>query len=245
MNLGCGLCSAGLPCRHWSARLKLPRLQKLLVKHRIRRFSATDLTNVLAQPPLPMATGAAEALAESVRLLLPRLHLLHQQRKDLVTRIEKLIDQLQQDTSFPEHRDIEILRAFPGLGRVFTATVLAEAYLPLVEKDYHTLRVLAGVAPVTKRSGKTEVIMLRRACNPRLQQATFHSANVFVQKDPRAKDQYHRHRSHGDSHARALRGVGDRMLELLFVVLNSGSLYDPKRRLLAAPQEGTPPQKKT
>lgn len=226
-----------------AARLKPPRLEKLLGQHRIRRFSSTDLAELLAQSPLPMAPGAAEALAESVRLLLPRLLLLHQQRKKLATRIDKLIDELQQDTNFTEHRDIEILRAFPGLGRVFTATVLTEAYQPLVERDYHTLRSLAGVAPVTKRSGKTEIVMLRRACNPRLQQATFHSANVFTQKDPRANEQYHRHRLHGDTHARALRGVGDRMIELLLIVLKNGSFYDPKRRLSDHHQEGTPPQK--
>ena len=226
-----------------AARLKPPRLQKLLREHRIRRFSASDLSELLAQPPLPMAAGAAEALAESVRLLLPRLRLLQQQRKHLAPRIDNLIDELQQDTNFTEHRDIEILRAFPGLGRVFTATVLAEAYQPLVERDYHTLRALAGVAPVTKRSGKTEIIILRRACNQRLQQATFHSANIFAQKDPRAQDQYRRHRSHGNTHARALRGVGDRMIELLVIVLKSSSFYDPQRRLLADRQEGTPPHK--
>lgn len=232
---------AALPSQ--AARLKPSRLRKLLGDHHIRRFSADDLAELLAQPPLPLAAGAAEALAESVLLLLPRLRLLHEQRKRLATRIDKLIDDLQQDTGFTEHRDIEILRAFPGLGRVFTATVLAEAHQPLVERDYHTLRILAGVAPVTKRSGKTELVLLRRACNHRLQEATFHSANVFAQKDPRAQQQYRRHRSHGDTHARALRGVGDRMLNLLVVTLRSGSCYDPTRRQIAVYPEGTPPQK--
>jgi hypothetical protein len=34
----------------------------------------------------------------------------------------------------------------PGVGRVCTATVLAEAFQPLVEKDYRALRALRGVA---------------------------------------------------------------------------------------------------
>ncbi len=228
-----------------AARLKLPRLEKILAQHRVRRFSASELKALLEQPPLPMAPGAAEALAEPVLLLLPHLELLHKQLAQLSARIDKLIDQLQQDTSFTEHRDIEILRAFPGLGRVFTATVLAEAYLPLVERDYHALRALSGVAPVTRQSGKTELVLLRRACNHRVQHAIFHSANVFVQKDPRAKLQYRRLRAKGKTHARALRGVADRMLNLLFALLKSQSCYDPQRRTVPTEPEGTPPPKKT
>jgi transposase len=226
-----------------AARLKLARLEKLLSQHRIRRFSATELQELLQQPPLPMAPGAAEALAESALLLVPQLEVLHGQLAKLALRIEKTIDALQQDADFPQHRDLEILRAFPGLGRVFTATVLAEAYGPLVERDYHALRTLTGAAPVTKQSGKTCLVQLRRACNHRLQHALFHSANVFAQKDPRAKRQYQLLRDHGETHARALRGVGDRLLELLFVLLKAGSCYDPQRRKIAT-VEGTPPPQK-
>lgn len=228
-----------------AARLKLPRLEKLLAHHRIRRFSASELADLLRQPPLPLAPGAAEALAQSVLLLLPHVSLLHKQSAQLDARLDKVVDELQQDPDFTEHRDIEILRAFPGIGRVFTVTVLAEAHTPLVERDYHALRVLGGAAPVTRQSGKTKLVLLRRACNHRVQHALFHSANVFVQKDPRAKQQYDRLRAQGNTHARALRGVGDRMLQLLFVLLRSHSDYDPQRRLVSLPQEGTPPPQKT
>ena len=227
-----------------AARLQLPRLEKLLAQHRIRRFSASELADLLRQPPLPLAPGAAEALAQSVLLLLPHLSLLHKQLAHLDARLDKIVDELQQDTDFTEHRDIEILRAFPGIGRVFTVTVLAEAHTPLVERDYHALRVLGGAAPVTRQSGKTKLVLLRRACNHRVQHALFHSANVFVQKDPRAKQQYDRLRACGNTHARALRGVGDRMLQLLFVLLRSQSDYDPQRRLVSLSQEGTPPPQK-
>jgi transposase len=233
--------SAPLPAQ--AAGLKPRQLEKILAAHHIRRFCASELADLLRQPPLPMAPGAAEALAESAVLLLPHLSLLHQQIAQLASRIDKIIDQLQQDPSFAEHRDIEILRTFPGSGRVFTATVLAEAHQPLVERDYHAMRALGGAAPVTRQSGKTELIMLRRAYNHRVQHALFHSANVFVQKDPRARQQYHRLRQKGNTHARALRGVADRMLALLFTLLKNGSCYDSDRRQVPNQTEGTPPQK--
>lgn len=228
-----------------AARIKLPRLEKLLSKHRIRRFSATELKDLLAQPPLPVAPGVAEAMAESVLLVLPQLRLLHKQLAQVSSRLEKLLEELRQDTSFAEHRDIDTLRAFPGLGQVFTVTVLAEAHLPLVDRDYHAVRALAGIAPVTKQSGKTKLVQLRHACNHRVRHAVFHSANVFAQKDPRAKQQYKGFRAKGHSHARALRGVADRMLDLLFTLLKNNSSYDPKRRLVSGTLEGTPPQKQT
>jgi len=233
--------SAPLPTR--AARLKPRQLEKILTVHRIRRFSASQLFDLLRQPPLPMAPGAAEALAESALLLLPQLSLLHKQLAQLDSRIDKIIDQLQQDPNFAEHRDIEILRTIPGIGRVFTATVLAEAHQPLVERDYHAMRALGGAAPVTRQSGKTQRVLIRRACNHRVQHALFHSANVFVQKDPRARQQYHRLRQQGHTHARSLRGVADRLLALFFTLLKNGSCYDPNRRQALNQPEGTPPQK--
>src|SRR5205807_837744 len=62
-------------------------------QHCFRRFSASELKALLEQPPLPMAPGAAEALAEPVLLLLPHLELLHKQLAQLSARIDKLIDQ--------------------------------------------------------------------------------------------------------------------------------------------------------
>ncbi|WP_265518714.1 transposase [Nitratireductor luteus] len=50
---------------------------------------------------------------------------------------------------------MEILASLPGVGRIVLATLLAEAFDALQRRDYAALRSLAGVAPVTKRSGKS------------------------------------------------------------------------------------------
>ena len=49
-------------------------------------------------------------------------------------------------------------------------------------------------------------------------------------KDPRAKQIYARLRRKGNTHARGLRGVGDRLLELICVLLRSDQLYQLDRR---------------
>jgi transposase len=214
-----------------AARLRLPQLQALLRRHGIRRFSAEQLREHL-RDPLPLAHGLDQALAEQILLLLPQLELLQRQGADLTRRIEALLEDLAGDENFGEHRSVEILRSVAGVGRVLTAAVLSEAFTPLVDRDYHALRVLAGVAPVTRQSGKTALVTMRHACNRRLRNATFHAAMVHMQKDPRAHQIYTRLREKGHTHARALRGVADRMLELICLLLRQQNLYDPGRRLV-------------
>jgi transposase len=108
--------------------------------------------------------------------------------------------------------------------------VLAEAYQPLQDRNYyHLLRALAGVAPVTRQSGKTRLVSMRRACNGRLREALFHAANTHRCYDPRARLAYLRLRQSGKSHARALRGVADPLLALLCRLLTNQTEYDPLR----------------
>ncbi len=221
--------AAALPDR--AAKLRPPQLEALLRRHHIRRFSAEELHQQLSQC-LPLVRGVDQAVAEQVLLLLPRLALIHQQLGELARRIEQGIEELAQDENFAERRSVEILRSIPGLGRVFIATALAEAFTPLCDRDYHALRVRAGVAPLTKQSGKTRLVLMRRACNYRLRDAIHFAAFVHEQKDPRAHQIYLRLRQQGETHARAVRGVGDRMLELICTLLRKQSLYDPNRRAL-------------
>ncbi|MGC1297421.1 MAG: transposase, partial [Alloacidobacterium sp.] len=52
--------------------------------------------------------------------------------------------------------DIPVLLSLPGVGRLITATMLAEGAHILSLRDYHALRAHAGIAPVTKQSGATD-----------------------------------------------------------------------------------------
>ncbi|WP_164924725.1 transposase [Sinorhizobium fredii] len=78
---------------------------------------------------------------------------------------------------------MEILASLPGVGRVVLATLLAEAFDALQRRDDAALRSLTGVAPVTKRSGKSCIVVRRQACHDRLANAMYHWARVAVQHD--------------------------------------------------------------
>lgn len=125
-----------------------------------------------------------------------------------------------------EQRDVVILRSMPGLGRIILAVLLAEAWQPLRRRDYHALRCLSGVAPVTRRSGKTCVVVRRYACNKRLQNALYHWARVAVQHDEISRNRYAALRRRGHTHARALRTVADRLLSVACTLLGQQILFD-------------------
>lgn len=118
----------------------------------------------------------------------------------------------------------------PGVGRLVTANLLAEAASFVAERDYHGLRAYAGVAPVTRQSGKKAAVLMRYGCNLRLRNALYHWSRVSMQHDPRSREHYHQLRSKGHSHGRALRGLADRLLALLCAMLKSRTLYDASRR---------------
>jgi transposase len=216
-----------------AGRLQRRTIERLLRQHHIRRLSAQDVLAELRAPALHVAPGVVEAVTEHIALLLPRLRLAHTQRQRCGPRLEALLDKLAaiegDEGQQREHRDVEILRSLPGVGRVVAATVLAEASGPLAERDYQTLRAYAGIAPVTKQSGKRRLVVMRYACNGRLRCALYYWARVAVTCDPASKTYYAAVRQRGHSYARALRSVGDRLLRILIAMLKSGSLFDSTR----------------
>ena len=227
------------PTPQLGAKLSLVRLQKLLQAHGIRRWKAEQIQGILAALPLPLTPGSQEAISERVLLLLPQLHLLRMQGKEVAKRLQTLLDQMlipaPQKPESTEHRDVAVLLSSPGVGRIIAATMLAEASQPLAKRDYHALRVYGGVAPVTRKSGKTRQVLIRYSCNQRVRNALYHWARVAVQQEDHSQNHYARLRQKGHSHGRALRGVADRLLAMLMAMLKKGTPYDVSLRSPARP----------
>lgn len=218
-----------------ATKLTRARVEKILRSHRIRRITAEEIVSQLKQPPLQLAPGAVEAAAEHVVLLVPRLRMLHQQRKDIAGRIEAVLDEMSAENESGKHRDVTLLLSLPGAGRVVAATMLGEAAQPLGDRDYHALRIYCGVAPITKKSGKRGVVVMRQGCNQRLRDAVYHLCRVSAQCDERSREHYAELRAKGYTHGRALRGVGDRLLAVLIAMLKAGTTYDPGFRTCSKP----------
>lgn len=217
-----------------SKRLSEARVAKLLRAHRVRRLSAPQIIEQLRAPGFALVPGTVEAASEHALLLVPHLRLLAEQRAELATRLEAVLEELAGEEAAEgekqQHRDVTILRSLPGAGRVVAATMLAEAAQALAERDYHALRAYSGVAPLTRQSGKHRSVQMRYSCNLRMRNATYHWARVSMQVDAVSHEHYRQLRARGHSHGRALRGVADRLLAVLCAMLRSRALYDPTLR---------------
>jgi len=105
--------------------------------------------------------------------------------------------------------------------------LLAEAFEVLLRGDYAILRILCGVAPVTRRSGKSRIVTRRLACNVRLRNAIHFLADAARRCDAKSKAKYTALKARGCSHARALRTIGDRLLYVACTMLKNGVPFDP------------------
>jgi transposase len=221
-----------VPTPSKAVRVSEKTIARILKARHIRRIDAAQVLQVLRQKPLSVASGTAEAASAHIRVVAARLRLVNQQIKEAHGKLDELCAALEAPTEnvpgqMCEQRDVTILRSSPGIGRIVLATLLAEATEPLRRRDYHALRALSGVAPVTRRSGKLKLVTRRLACNERLGNAVYHWARVATQHDPISRRRYAELRSRGHSHGRALRGVGDRLLYVLCTLLERQALFDP------------------
>lgn len=220
-----------------AARLREATVAKLLKHHRIRKLDAEATLGILRQPAITAAAGVTEAAVLHLRSLVARLRLANQEFHQAERKLDELCTGLTKGASAAEDSrpsDAAILRSLPGVGTVTLAALLTEAADPLGRRDHAALRTLSGVAPVTKRSGKSCVVVMRYAAQVRLRQAVFHWARVAVQHDPKSRSRYDALRARGHSYGRALRGVADRLLGVACVLLQRQMLFDPDHSTPAA-----------
>ena len=121
----------------------------------------------------------------------------------------------------------EVYLSFPGLADRLAARVAGEIGDIASFETPNALQCYAGKAPVTRRSGRSElVVAVRLACNGHLRDATQQWAFCSLRGSDWAKAFYEGQRERGKGHHAALRALGNRWLEVLWHCLNKGARYD-------------------
>ncbi len=223
-----------VPTPDKARRVRLKTVAALLKRHRVRRIDAETVLERLREPAVSVAPGTAEAAVARLEVVFAQIDVVARQLARAWREIDRLTAALARPAPSPEdepgmqgQRDVEILSSLPGVGRIVLATLLAEAHDPLRRRDYQALRCLSGTAPVTKRSGKSLVVVRRLAAHNRLRDALYHWAGVAIQHDPISKAKYAALRARGHGHARALRSVADRLLAVACAMLQSQTPFAP------------------
>src|SRR4029077_19182410 len=192
-------------------RLRAAPVEKLLKQHRIRRIDADTVLRILQEPAIKVADGVAAAASVHLRSLFTRLGVVNRELRQAEVKRDALCASIGETDAYSgeglQRQDVMILRSMPGIGRINLATLLCEGSGPLSRRDYPALRTLCGAAPVTKRSGKSHIVIMRYAAHVRLRNVVYHWARVATQHDPKCRARYAALRGRGHSHGRALRGV--------------------------------------
>jgi len=84
----------------------------------------------------------------------------------------------------------------------------------------------AGTAPITRASGKRQVVVARLARNRRLADACYLWAFSALRASPGARGHYDRCRAAGQTHPQALRALANRLAGILHGCLRHRSRYD-------------------
>lgn len=216
-----------------AAKLSSKAVTQILKAHHVRRDPA-EVCAALRAPSLELAPGVAAGCEQRVRSILPRLRLLASQIKEAEASINEQLEGWSNhglDSSASssdekcEQRDEVILRSLPGVGPITLATLLTEVGEPLGRRDYNALRCLFGVAPITRQSGASKQVQMRRACSTRLRDIAFNWARTAARWDPQCKARYRRLRERGATPARAYRGVIDHLLRVACAMLKNRTAY--------------------
>ena len=216
-------------------------IEKLLKRRRVRAISASELIARLREPAVAVAPGTTEAAVAHIALIIGQLEFIakelaktHRRMDQLTAAVAASLESPDPDLGIEAQRDAAILASLPGVGRIVLATLLTEACEPLRRRDYHALRCLCGVAPVTRRSGQSLIVRRRLAAHKRLQDAIYHWSGNAILKDPVCKAKYAALRARGHGHSRALRSIADRLMATACAMLVTQTDFDPRRSRKAA-----------
>ncbi len=127
---------------------------------------------------------------------------------------------------FEQHPDAAIITSFPGLGALSGARVLAEVGDDRTRfADAKSLKAYAGSAPVTRASGKSHAVIVRRVKNQRLAAVGYVWAFASLTASPGARAHYDRRRKAGDRDTSAQRNLYNRLLGCLHHCLATNTPY--------------------
>jgi hypothetical protein len=183
------------------------------IDERAERIQTALRTDQLQAPPL-----VADAMGSSVAALVAIA-------AELTTQISRLERELAEH--FDQHPDAKIIRSLPGLGTILGARVLAEfGDDPNRYVDAKSRKNYAGTSPITRASGKHRVVLARYARNKRLNDACYLWAFAALTASTGARAFYDHRRAAGDTHNRALRALGNRLVGILHGCLRHDTVYD-------------------
>ncbi|MFT4084774.1 MAG: IS110 family transposase [Nocardioides sp.] len=186
------------------------------------RTSVTELyARVADAPPAGLSAEEAEGHAVCVAALLKAVETVRDQARELEAEIVERLD---------AHADAHIFTSLPRAGHgVRAAALLAEigdvrARFP----DEESLAALAGVAPVTRASGKYHAVGFRWAADKKLRNALVDFADDSRHASPWAAHVYNEAIARGKRHPHATRILARAWVRVIWRCWQTNTAYNPQ-----------------
>lgn len=195
--------------------------EKFLHVHKLWRPETTEKRLAIFAQAQALS-GTAPTVAAKSLLAVSLARLLQTLERQLDEYRERIV------AVFARHPDHDLFGSLPGVGEKLAPRLLAEigdnrATFAAAEG----LQCIAGTAPITIKSGKYCCYQrLRFACNETLRATVHLWADHSRAKCAWAEAYYQKHRQDGQTHACALRCLGQRWLKILWKMWQDRTPYD-------------------
>ena len=192
--------------------------------HRLSEARTRELWGVLQRPQLPVPAHVVRAKARLMLRLVEEL-----------TVVVATVGQYREaiDAFFADLPGAQWIRTLPIGEHGVTAPSLWARLgdAPGRWESFQHLQGHAGAVPVTKRSGKQQVVHFRFACDKALRDLVDQVAFLSLGKCEWARAYYDQQRARGHGHHSALRALGAKWLKITFVMWERHIPYDEQHHL--------------
>lgn len=198
-------------------------LRKFLAAHRLKNSDQqTEFINqVRSAVPLTKDRSLVEPRAKYVQALARQI-------QDLNQGIGVFDEELARVVVM--HPDEKLFRSLPGAGDALVPRLIAafgsdrERY-----ESAEQMQAYSGIAPVTRRSGKSKSVVKRHAC-PKFLRQTFHEFADHARKWSRwSKAFYQMKRAAGVKHHAAVRALAYKWIRIIFRLWKTSTTYSETR----------------
>jgi hypothetical protein len=193
--------------------------------HRLSEARTREIWDVLQQPQLPVPPHVVRAKARLMRALLTQLIAVVAAVSEYREAIEDF---------FATMPAAQWIRTLPiGKRGIMAPTLWARLGDARGRwESFRHLQAHAGAVPVTKRSGKQQLVVhFRFACDKALRYVVDHVVFLSLQSSVWARAYYDQQRARGHSHRQALRALGAKWLKIIFVMWQRQVPYDEQLHL--------------
>jgi transposase len=198
-------------CRRW---------EKFLHVHKLWRAGTTEARLAIFGRATALC-GSAPTVAAKSLLAISLARLLHQLECQLDAYRERIV------AVFVSHPDHDLFGSLPGAGPKLAPRLLSEIGDDRTRfADAEGLQCVAGTAPVTFQSGKLRYQKMRYACDDTLRATVHLWADLSRKRCAWAEAYYQAHKKKGQSHACAVRCLGQRWLKILWKMWQARTPYD-------------------